>query len=125
MSEIFAELIGQQVELASTDGISVVGDVGILDAYDGRVVRLRKEGELLYFPLENVHSIAGAATTAGSSPPLPATTGGNLLGELVGQKVDIFPNPHTARIEGVLEAVDGSFRAHERSRRPRWSDAWW
>jgi hypothetical protein len=31
------------------------------------------------------------------------------LGELVGHKVHIFSNPHHARIDGVLEAVDDHF----------------
>jgi hypothetical protein len=76
MPELIEERMGQQVELATTDGITVDTDFGVLDAYDGRVLRLRKaEGELLYFPLHNVHTIAGEATNARSSPPPMRRTG--------------------------------------------------
>jgi hypothetical protein len=108
MAEIIQGLIGQQVELSSTDGISVVTDVGILDGYDGHVLRLRKESERLYFPLANVFSLASAAS-AENSPLALAPSGASLLGELVGKPVQLFPNPHTARIDGILEAADDHF----------------
>lgn len=54
MNELLQELVGQRVRVYSTAGNSGYGDEGILEAFDGQWLRLRRDGETLFFCVYNI-----------------------------------------------------------------------
>jgi hypothetical protein len=58
MNSIIEELLGYNVQVRSQWGQSEGRDEGVLEACDGRWIRLRKDnGETLYFPIANVRLV--------------------------------------------------------------------
>ncbi len=54
---VVSELLGQQVEVRSLRGQSECVDAGVLEATDERWIKLRKDDEVLYFPIANVRLV--------------------------------------------------------------------
>ena len=85
----------------------VATDSGVLEAFDGRVIRLRKGGDRLYFPIYHIHGIVRSAESVPVDRQPIADGTGILLRELIGLEVRVFPIPQVrVRTEGVLEDAD-------------------
>ena len=107
MSGLIQGLVGQYVLLNSSGREQVATDSGVLEAFDGLVIRLRKGDDCLYFPIYHVHGIMRAAEEVPVDRQPIADGSGLLLRELIGQEVRIFPTPQVrVWTEGVLEDAD-------------------
>ena len=55
MKDILEELLGEYIELHSSTGNGSYRDAGVLEDYDERWIKLRKDSEdAYYFPIANV-----------------------------------------------------------------------
>lgn len=113
MKTLLQELIGKQVTLltdndAVTTSDEPYRDDGILEAFDGLILRLQKLGnDRLYFP---VHSIQKATTAVDAEaivvPDTAVTEPGGLLHDLLDKPVSVWLNTSRSRTDAILEAYD-------------------
>ena len=113
MNILLLELVGRDVAVVSEDGTNLTRDLGVLEAFDGTFLRLRKANEeRCYFPIANVQKIIADefafetidADFAGQEEI--KVYPGNLLSELENRSVSVWVNHSTARTDAVLEAFD-------------------
>ncbi len=57
MTDVLHEVLGQFVQVRSQYGQGEGRDEGVLEAYDERWIKLRKDAETLYFPIANVRIV--------------------------------------------------------------------
>lgn len=59
--DVLSEMLGREVEVRSLRGQSECVDLGVLEAYDERWIKVRNDsGEALYFPVANVRLLKPA-----------------------------------------------------------------
>lgn len=56
-SDLLRDLVGKYVQVYSVRGEAEISDAGILEAYDGDWLRLRKDDALLYFSVYRIRLI--------------------------------------------------------------------
>lgn len=116
MHMLLLELIGKDIAVVSDDKTgseSQYRDLGVLKAFDGKLLKLRKSNEeRVYYFLPNVNKII--AELYAFDPILEPVDGkgevtvapGDLMKELEKQVVSISLFNSSARTDGLLEAYD-------------------